>query len=221
MSILSKNTTIGGKKPLLILNSKNKDIDLNTYQSEGIYIFNNLDTATNFPSGYNWTGDNASHLQIFNFDKDDSSKLMQILTRYKSATIFVRYSYLETNDTGSIIKWSTWSTVGSSSSSGSSRNFALNNHNEIPTNPQAGDTYFIWEKYSPYSEEDSFKAVSYTNMSFENSVPTTPSSDYLGVIDTLNESSDSTTSIDGLVKGALEIKYDEDTKQYEALLKQE
>ena len=61
-------------KPLLILNSKNKDIDLNTYQSEGIYIFNNLDTATNFPSGYNWTGDNASHLQIFNFDKDDYSK---------------------------------------------------------------------------------------------------------------------------------------------------
>ena len=40
MAILSKNTKIGNKKPLLIAdNIKSKNIDLNVYTSEVVYIF--------------------------------------------------------------------------------------------------------------------------------------------------------------------------------------
>ena len=43
MAILSKNTKIGNKKPLLIAdNIKSKNIDLNDYTSEGVYIFKDL-----------------------------------------------------------------------------------------------------------------------------------------------------------------------------------
>ena len=43
---ISKNTKIGNKKPLLIAdNIKSKNIDLNDYTSEGIYIFKDLVTS--------------------------------------------------------------------------------------------------------------------------------------------------------------------------------
>lgn len=112
MAILSKNTKIGNKKPLLIANNiLSKDIDLNTYVNEGIYLFNNLTIANNFPKDYEWVDNNSSHLQVFNFDDNKSPKVMQILTKYNCNNLFIRYSYIDEIDTPI---WTEWIIVGDS-----------------------------------------------------------------------------------------------------------
>lgn len=120
MAILSKNTKIGNKKPLLIAdNIKSKNIDLNDYTSEGIYIFKDLVTSNNFPKNYEWINNNPSHLQVFIFDNNDSSKVMQILTRYNCNNLFIRYSYInELNET----IWTEWVIVGESVESSEAMN---------------------------------------------------------------------------------------------------
>lgn len=112
MAILSKNTKIGNKKPLLIAdNIKSKNIDLNDYTSEGVYIFKDLVTSSNFPKNYEWINNNPSHLQVFIFDNNNSSKVMQILTRYNCNNLFIRYLYInELNET----VWTEWVIVGES-----------------------------------------------------------------------------------------------------------
>ena len=42
MAILSKDTKIGNKKPLLLDTISNVAVDLNDYVIEGFYIFNNV-----------------------------------------------------------------------------------------------------------------------------------------------------------------------------------
>ena len=120
MAILSKNTKIGNKKPLLIAdNIKSKNIDLNDYTSEGVYIFKDLTTSNNFPKNYEWINNNPSHLQVFNFDNNNSSKIMQILTRYNCNNLFIRYSYInELNET----VWTEWVIVGESVESSEAMN---------------------------------------------------------------------------------------------------
>lgn len=120
MAILSKNTKIGNKKPLLIANNiLSKDIDLNTYVNEGIYLFNKLITANNFPKDYEWVDNNPSHLQVFNFDDNKSPKVMQILTKYNCNNLFIRYSYINETDTPI---WTEWIIVGESIESSDSIN---------------------------------------------------------------------------------------------------
>ena len=112
MALLSRNTKIDDKKPLLVsYKISSKHINLNTYINEGIYLFKDLMFADNFPMEYDWTGNNSSHLQVFTFDLNNSSKVMQILTRYNSNNLFIRYSYI--NESNNVI-WSKWSIIGES-----------------------------------------------------------------------------------------------------------
>ena len=113
MAILSKNTLIGGKKPLLLDNTiSSKSINLNDYTIEGHYIFNNLITTTNFPSSITWTGTNASHLQVFSYD---NSKVIQILMKYNTNYIFMRTSYLSGENT----IWNSWQKIWNAGNDGS------------------------------------------------------------------------------------------------------
>lgn len=112
MAILSKNTLIGGKKPLLLDNTiSSKSINLNDYTTEGHYIFNNLTTVTNFPSSITWTGNNASHLQVFSYD---NSKVIQILMKYNTNHIFMRTSYLSGENT----IWNSWQKIWNAGNDG-------------------------------------------------------------------------------------------------------
>ena len=192
MAILSKNTKIGNKKPLLIAdNIKSKNIDLNDYTSEGNYIFNNLETTINFPNGYNWINENASHLQVFIFDNNNSSKVMQILTRYNCNNLFIRNSYInELNET----VWTKWVIAGESVGL-SHRNFALPSKNNIPADIRAGDICFIWNQFDSSHTTDDFKAANFTNMPISDDIDTADT-EYFGLVK---------GTTDGLISGDMEV----------------
>lgn len=126
MSMLSNNTTIGGKKPLLPSNeytdngpSKEKlgivyenitgSVNLNDYRTEGNYTFYNITNATNFPSG-TWTGNYNSHLTVQRFK--DSNYCVQIITKQSSFEMYIRYC----NNSS----WSSWQKIWNASNDGSS-----------------------------------------------------------------------------------------------------
>lgn len=129
MSMLSNNTTIGGKKPLLPSNeytdngpSKEKlgivyenitgSVNLNDYRTEGNYTFYNLTSASNFPSG-TWTGNNNSHLTVQRFK--DSNYCIQVLTKQSSLNMYIRYS----NGSSSWLGWQKiWNALNDGANSG-------------------------------------------------------------------------------------------------------
>lgn len=112
MALLSKNTTIGGKNPLLYKTISNTSVDLNTFHDEGIYIFNNLTNATNFPSQFTWTGkDNSAHLQVISFDKSKQFETIQIIYKNNNNTIYMRYS-------SSANYWTGWQRVWTAANDG-------------------------------------------------------------------------------------------------------
>lgn len=112
MALLSKNTTIGGKNPLLYKTISNTSIDLNIFHDEGTYIFNNLTNATNFPSQFTWTGkDNSAHLQVISFDKSKQFETIQIIYKNNNNTIYMRYS-------SSANYWTGWQRIWTAANDG-------------------------------------------------------------------------------------------------------
>lgn len=112
MALLSKNTTIGGKNPLLYKTISNISVDLNTFHDEGTYIFNNLTNATNFPSQFTWTGkDNSAHLQVISFNKSKQFETIQIIYKNNNNTIYMRYS-------SSANVWTGWQRVWTTANDG-------------------------------------------------------------------------------------------------------
>lgn len=92
MALLSNNTTIGGKNPLLYTTISNTSVNLNTYYDEGSYKFNNLTSATNFPSSFSWTGSGiSSYLQVIKFNNSKPNNVIQIIYRENSYINFIRY----------------------------------------------------------------------------------------------------------------------------------
>lgn len=121
MSMLSNNTTIGGKKPLLPSNeytdngpSKEKlgivyenitgSVNLNDYRTEGNYTFYNLTSAYNFPFS-----NTNSHLTVQRFK--DSDYCVQIITKQSSFDMYIRYS-------NSSSSWSAWQKIWNTSNDG-------------------------------------------------------------------------------------------------------
>ena len=111
MAILSSNTFIGGKKPILSNIISSKSVNLNDYTTEGHHMFYNLTSITNFPSSITWTGANTSHLQVFSYDK---SQVIQILIKCNSNYIFMRTSYLS----GENINWNSWQKIWNAGNDG-------------------------------------------------------------------------------------------------------
>lgn len=120
MSMLSNNTTIGGKKPLLPSNeytdngpSKEKlgivyenitgSVNLNNYRTEGNYTFYNLTNAYNFPFS-----NTNSHLTVQRFK--DSNYCVQIITKQSSFEMYIRYCYNSA--------WSSWQKIWNASNDG-------------------------------------------------------------------------------------------------------
>ena len=96
MAILSKNTTIGGKKPLLPSQDYTKNttpevnlgvsytvltgsVDLDNILTEGNYTINNCTSPLNFPENYVWTNSKNAHLRVFRLN--GSSEVVQIITK--------------------------------------------------------------------------------------------------------------------------------------------
>lgn len=112
MALLSKNTTIGGKNPLLYKTISNTTVNLNEYHDEGTYIFNNLTSATNFPSQFTWTGkDNSAHLQVISFNKSKQFETIQIIYKNNNNTIYMRYS-------SSANVWTGWQRIWTAANDG-------------------------------------------------------------------------------------------------------
>lgn len=112
MALLSNNTTIGGKNPLLYTTVSNTSVNLNTYYDEGSYKFNNLTSATNFPSSFTWIGSaNQSYLQVIKIDNNKSNTVIQIIYKENSHNTFIRYCNAGT--------WSSWEKIWNAGNDGS------------------------------------------------------------------------------------------------------
>lgn len=113
MALLSNNTTIGGKNPLLYTTVSNTSVNLNTYYDEGSYKFNNLTSATNFPSSFSWIGSGiSSYLQVLKFNNSKPNNVIQIIYRESSYINFIRYC-----NAGN---WSSWQKMWNAGNNGAS-----------------------------------------------------------------------------------------------------
>lgn len=109
MAILSKNTTIGGKKPLtvdtqftnvtpLIQLYLNGDVDLNNVTNPGSYIINNVTSINNFPDIYFTDVINSSGVNLVVLSTTNELRIQMI---FSNDFKFKRYSL-------NLTDWSEW-----------------------------------------------------------------------------------------------------------------
>lgn len=92
MAILSKNTTIGGKSPILFKEIANSTVDLDNYKIEGEYLFTKI---TNFP-GLNF------YLKVIKYSETDILQLLTI-TENDVKNIYVRQMFNS--------QWQSWKKI--------------------------------------------------------------------------------------------------------------
>ena len=103
MAILSKDTKIGNKKPLLLDTISNVAVDLNDYVIEGFYTFNNVLTVDNRPTQASFT---SFHLQVIVLS---NNQVIQLVYPNLYFHIYMR-SYIN--------NWSNWELIWTSGNDG-------------------------------------------------------------------------------------------------------
>lgn len=150
MAILSKNTTIGGKKPLLPSQDYTKNttpevnlgvsytvltgsVDLDNILTEGNYTINNCTSPLNFPEDYVWTISKNAHLRVFRLN--GSSEVVQIITKQpedendETIGFYFRVKYSST-------QWTLWRKLLDNTSGGT-----ITQSNTFSTTPVKIDTW--------------------------------------------------------------------------------
>ena len=150
MAILSKNTTIGGKKPLLPSQDYTKNttpevnlgvsytvltgsVDLDNILTEGNYTINNCTSPLNFPEDYVWTNSKNAHLRVFRLN--GSSEVVQIITKQpedendETIGFYFRVKYSST-------QWTLWRKLLDNTSGGT-----ITQSNTFSTTPVKIDTW--------------------------------------------------------------------------------
>ncbi len=84
MAILSENTLIAGKKPVLKDIISNQSVNLDDYTIDGIYKFDNLTMSINFPNEYD--KNNLTYLQVLSSEENKTTQII-----YNGYNIFIRY----------------------------------------------------------------------------------------------------------------------------------
>lgn len=94
MAILSKNTTIGGKNPVLSKEITDTTVNLNDYKTEGEYIFTKVTYFSHFP---NVVG-SYFYLKVVEYSE---TCMLQILTSSRTDTSYLYIRYMDDNQWGS------------------------------------------------------------------------------------------------------------------------